>query len=285
MSEEALPAEGARPSGTWDLPPGKGRVAALELLELAARPVLVAMPDRDPVDRLYNPDVSDDDIRVHGPVSDDPADLVAEVERHAAWAAWIDGTPFGEGGELNEIGYEVVALMLRGSVRAALCGVFDDGPETADIRCYADGERAFMMGSLPGRTAIQLADFGELPEMLVAELPEAPFGSSSRAIWLAVDEHGLIKDGQDEDVGVIRELLARPRSGTAVLDMLAFGGLCAEFPDHGFVLVDTDLGRFALASIERSDGRRQLVLSPFSREMLRDWCRKMVDLSLEEGDI
>ncbi|WP_284745105.1 hypothetical protein [Amycolatopsis sp. RTGN1] len=258
------------------------RTAARELLELAAGPVLAAMPDREPVDRLYNPEVSDHDILVHGPVSDDPADLVAEVERHTAWAAWIDGTPFGVDGELNEVGFEVVSLMLRGSVRAALCGVFDEGPETADIRCYADGERAFMMGSLPGRTAIHLADFEELPEMLVAELPEAPFGASPRAIWLSVDDDGLVHDGQDADVGAMRELLGRPRSGTAVLDMLAFGGLCAEFPDHGFVLVDTDLGRFALAALDRGDGRRQLVLSPFSRGMLRDWCRKMVDLGQEE---
>lgn len=261
-----------------------GRTAARELLDLAAGPVLTAMPDRDPVDRLYNPDVSDAEIRVHGPTSDDPADLIAEVERHLEWAAWIEDTPFGEHGELNELGFEVVSLMLRGSVRAALCGVFDDAPRTADIRCYADGERAFMMGSLPGRTALQLADFDELPEMLVAELPEVPFGSSTRAIWLAVDDDGLLLDGQEDDVGAVRELLGRPRSGTAVLDMLAFGGLCAEFPDHGFVLVDTDLGRFALASIERSDGRRQLVLSPFSREMLREWCRKMVDLTLEGGE-
>ena len=258
------------------------RVAARELLELAAAPVLAAMPDREPVDRLYNPDLSDDDILVHGPVSDDPADLVAEVERHMAWAAWIEGTPFGQDGELNEIGFEVVSLMLRGSVRAALCGVFAEGPETADIRCYADGERAFMMGSLPDRTAIHLADFDQLPEMLVAELPEAPFGDAPRAIWLAVDEDGLVRDGQEDDVGALLELLARPRSGTAVLDMLAFGGLCAEFPDHGFVLVDTDLGRFALAALERLDGRRQLVLSPFTREMLRDWCRKMIDLGPEE---
>ena len=161
------------------------------------------MPDREPVDRLYNPDVSDHDIPRARAGLRRPRRLVGEVERHTAWAAWIDGTPFGVDGELNEVGFEVVSLMLRGSVRAALCGVFDHGPETADIRCYADGERAFMMGSLPGRTAIHLADFEELPEMLVAELPEAPFGASPRAIWLSVDDDGLVRDGQDDDVGAI----------------------------------------------------------------------------------
>jgi hypothetical protein len=34
--------------------------------------------------------------------------------------------------------------------------------------------------------------------------------------------------------------------------------------------------------LDRGEGRRQLVLSPFSRGMLRDWCRKMIDLGQEE---
>ncbi|MFD9892120.1 ESX secretion-associated protein EspG [Amycolatopsis sp. NPDC059027] len=251
------------------------RTAVLELLELAAAPVLEAMPERDPVDRLYNPEVTDEEIRVHGTVSDDPADLVAEVERHAAWAAALEGTPFGDDGELTEVGYEVVSLILRGSVRAAVSGVFEDGPETADIRCYADGEHALVMASLPDRTAIHLDDYARLPELVVGSLPDAPEGEF-RQIWLSVDEHGLIH-GQHEEVGALRELLARPRSGTAVLDVFAFGGLCAEFPEHGFVLLDTDVGRHVLCAIHRGGGQRQLVLAPFSRDMLIGWFREVVD--------
>ncbi len=262
--------------------PRQGRPAVRELLELAAAPVLAGIPDRAPVDSLYNPEITDEEIRLHGGVSDDPADLVVEVERHTAWAAWLADTPFGDGGELNDIGMEVVSLILRGSVRAALCGVFEGGPVTADIRGYADGERAFVMGALPDRTAIALSDFTKLPEMLLSDLPEVPTGRH-RQMWLEVDRAGLVCEGQEEDVGALRELLGRPRSGTAVFDLLAFGGLCAEFPDHGFVLLDTDIGRHVLAAIDRSGGRGQLVLSPFNRSLLAHWLRRMVDLGQEEA--
>jgi hypothetical protein len=255
-----------------------------ELLEVAAAPVLAAMPDREPVDRLYNPEVTDEDIRAHGPVSDDPADLVAEVERHAEWAAWLAETPFGEQGELNEVGFQVVSLILRGSVRAALCGVFEDDPETAEIRAYADGESAFVMSELPGRTAIEMSDFARLPEMLVEHVPEVPAGRC-RQVWLSVDEDGLVREGQEESVELLCDVLDRPRSGTALLDMLAFGGLCSEFPDHGFVLLDTDAGRHALAAITRGGGRRDLVLTPFSRAMLVDWFRRMFDIEDGGSDI
>lgn len=259
---------------------GTAGTFARELVELAAAPVVEAVGAGDPVDLLYDPDATDLDVRTHGGLSDDPADLVGEVERHLAWAAALDGTPFAERGELTGLGRHVTGLMLRGSVRAALRGVHEG--VTSEVRGYADGAHAFVLAEQPGHTEAVLADFGKLPDLLTAKLPDVPLGESGQ-LRLAVDDHGFVRSGQEDGVCLLRDVLARPRSGTAVLDLLAFGGLCAEFPDHGFVLLDTDLGRFALCDVDAGTGCRQLVFAPFSGGRLRAWLRRMTDLDVEQS--
>ncbi|MEC3979552.1 hypothetical protein [Amycolatopsis sp. H20-H5] len=248
-----------------------GGVSAAELIELAAGPVLGALPGRAAVDDQYNPEATDEEIRLHGPVSDDPAELVAEVERHVAWAAALDQTPFAEQGELTRPGLAMFSLVLRGSVRGVLSGVYDTEPSEREMRLYGDGESVLLWNILPDRTQFEYTDFGDLPELVAGSLPPVPEGVGD-PVRVALDEHGMVAEGQEDEVGLITDLLARERAGTTLVDLVAFGGLCAEYPDNGFVLVDNDLGRHALCVAER-----ELRLVPLGRRALCDWLRKSVE--------
>jgi hypothetical protein len=248
-----------------------------ELLEAAARPVLEAVPERVAADDFYHPDFSDEEVRSLGPLSGDPADLPAEVERHTMLADMLANTPFGDLGELNEAGMKVFSLFLRGSVRAALSGVFALSPGTADIRCYSDGESAFLWSvRADGGVDFCLDEFPAFAAMIMDYLPDAPDGVSE-TIRIAADGHGVIAEGQDDKVGAVQDFLARERTGTTLVDLVAFGGLCSEYPEHAMVVVDNDLGRHAVAVVSDGKSRRELVLMKSSRALMADWFGKSVE--------
>jgi hypothetical protein len=248
-----------------------------ELLEAAARPVLEAMPDRVAADDFYHPDFSDEEVRALGPLSGDPADLAVEVERHTMLANMLANTPFGDQGELNEAGMKVFSLFLRGSVRAALSGVFAATPGPADIRCYADGESAFLWSVRPdGGIDFCLDEFPAFATLILDYLPSAPDGVSE-PIRITADGHGLITEGQDDKFGAVQDFLARERRGTTLVDLVAFGGLCSEYPEHAMVVVDNDLGRHAVAVLNTGKSRRELVLMPSSRALMTEWFGKSVE--------
>jgi hypothetical protein len=246
------------------------------LLEVAARPVLEVMPERAPVDHLYQPNVTDEEIRAHGTMSEDPADLVAEVERHTEWASVLERTPFGDFGELNDVGLRVFSLVLRGSIRAALSGVFAGEPHTLDIRGYSDGAAALVWcWRHDGAASFRGSEFAAFPELILDMLPTVADGVSE-TVRITSDDEGVVDEGQDDKIGSVLEFLARKRAGTIVVDLVAFGGLCAEFPEHGFVIVDNDLGRHVLAAA-KIDGQRELVLAKLSRRALSGWLRRNVE--------
>lgn len=74
---------------------------------------------------------------------------------------------------------------------------------------------------------------------------------------------------------VLRSVPER-RTGTVVLDLVAFGGLNAEYPDYGFVIVDNDLGRFVLYAAP-SEG--WLMFGGMDRRALAGWLHEAVDSS------
>jgi hypothetical protein len=248
-----------------------------ELIELAARPVLDAVPERVAADHFYHPDFTDDEVRSLGPLSGDPADLPGEVERHTALANMLVNTPFGEKGELNDVGMKLFSLFLRGSVRAALSGVFAQAPGTADIRCYADGESALLWSVRPdGGIDFSVDDFTEFSQLILEYLPDAPDGVSE-TVRIKADGQGLIDEWQDDKVGAVLDFLARERTGTTLLDLVAFGGLCSEYPDHAMVIVDNDLGRHLVLMHSEGTGRRELALLKSSDLILTTWLRKSVE--------
>jgi hypothetical protein len=248
-----------------------------ELLEVAARPVLAAAPQRVSADAFYHPDFTDDEVRSLGPLSDDPADLPAEVERHAALADMLVNTPFGDKGELNAVGMQLFSLFLRGSVRAVLTGVFAQAPGKADIRCYADGQSALLWNVRPdGGVEFCVDDFAELPRLILEYLPDAPDGVLE-PIRLSADRRGVIAEGQDDKVGAVEDFLERERTGTTVVDLVAFGGLCSEYPEHGMLIIDNDLGRHMLGTLSHGKSRRELVLVRSGYRVLTTWLRKSVE--------
>jgi hypothetical protein len=248
-----------------------------ELLEIAARPVLDAMPGRVAADDFYHPDFSDEEVRSLGPLSGDPADLAVEAERHTMMANMLVNTPFGEQGELNEAGMKVFSLFLRGSVRAALSGVFATTPGTADIRCYADGESAFLWSVRPdGGIDFCLDEFPAFASLILDYLPSAPDGVSE-PIRLTADSRGVLAEGQDDKFGAVQDFLARERRGTTLVDLVAFGGLCSEYPEHALIVVDNDLGRHTVAVLSTGKSRRELVLMPSSKALMAEWFGKSVE--------
>ena len=248
-----------------------------ELLEVAARPVLDAVPQRESADAFYHPDFTDDEVRSLGPLSEDPADLPAEVERHAALADMLVNTPFGDGGELNAVGMKLFSLFLRGSVRAVLTGVFTKAPGRADIRCYADGLSALLWSVRPdGGVEFCVDDFAELPRLILEYLPDAPDGVFE-TIRITADSWGVIVEGQDDKVGAVQDFLERKRTGTTVLDLVAFGGLCSEYPEHAMLIIDNDLGRHMLSTLSHGKSRRELVLVKSGHRVMTAWLRKSVE--------
>ncbi|SDX12886.1 EspG family protein [Amycolatopsis xylanica] len=249
------------------------------LMELAAGPVLAAVPERHSIFDQYQPDLTDDEIRF-GVYSEDPADLIADAERHIQRAIFLEEMGAGEHGELNESGFQFFSVLLRGSVRAVLTGVYEDLPGVLDLRAYSDDEGGLLVQV---RHPDRRWDFKggadvRLPEEIVARLPKAPPGRAAM-VRVPVSEDGTIDVAHSGKVDEVMDLLERPRSGTTVIDLVAFGGLCAEFPEHGFVLVDTDIGRYALAEWGGGDRSRELLLIGMTDEM----CETFFRISVEGG--
>jgi hypothetical protein len=248
-----------------------------ELLDAAARPVLDTVPRRVSVDDFYHPDFTDEEVRALGPLSGDPADLVAEVERHMTVAEAFANTPFGDGSELNDLGMKMFSLVLRGSVRAVLTGVFEQKPERVDIRCYGDGESAFAWSERPdGGLDFCGDEFSELPRLILDYLPHAADGVFE-TIWISADGRGVFREGQDEKTGAVLDFLARERTGTTVVDLVAYGGLCSEYPEQGFVVVDNDLGRHVLTAVTEDESRRDLILVKSGHRSLAAWFQRSVE--------
>lgn len=248
-----------------------------ELLEVAARPVLEALPERMSVDDFYHPDFTDEEVRSFGPLSGDPADLVAEVERHTAMVGLLANTPFVEAGELTELGMRTFSVMLRGSIRAVLSGVFAAAPRTLAIHCYADGESAFAWSRhSDGCTHFRGDEFANLPMLIVDYLPDAADGVAE-PVTIHADGRGVVAEGQDDRVGAVLDFLDRERAGTTLVDLVAFGGLCSEYPEHGFVIIDNDLGRHVLTCRSEGGSRRELMLAASGRTALAGWLGKSVE--------
>jgi hypothetical protein len=247
-----------------------------ELMKRAAEPVLRSVPERRSVYLGYDPEITDDEIRRLCPSYDEPADLVTQAERYAAKAALLGEAGLMENGELHPAAVRMHGVMLRGSVRGVLTGVFATEPRSVRVDCYADGHQAVVWRMRSGwRTTFSLSDFGELGPRVFGGLPHVPAGECA-PLRIQIDEHGVPLSGQEEEVSLVTDMLNRKRTGTAVLDLVAFGGLNAEYPDYGFVIVDNDLGRFVLYAAP-SEG--WLMFGGMDRRALAGWLHEAVDLS------
>ncbi|HET6499177.1 MAG TPA: hypothetical protein VFG87_00300 [Amycolatopsis sp.] len=239
-----------------------------ELMCEAARPVLDAVPARPLCHDLYAPHATDADLeRLRRPVagSADPADLVAEIEAHNAYMALLRGTPLIEDGELSRVGMRAFDLMLRAPFRLMLSGVSESSAAPLDVRCYADEALGLLWNHGPDEVTMRgLTLQGMLSEVIGALPRERP--GRAPVLHLSADADGVIPAWQQPDVDRLRAFLARKRRGTAVLDLLAFDTVFAEFPDPGFVLIDASAGRHVLASWGTG-----LVLRPAGSRWLSWW--------------
>lgn len=252
-----------------------------DLMKRAAEPVLRAVPERRSVYLGYDPEITDDEIRRLCPSYDEPGDLVAQAERYAAKAAMLEEAGLMENGEIHPSAVQMHGVMLRGSVRGVLTGVFATEPRAVRVDFYGDGHQAVVWRMRTGRrTTFSLSDFGELGARVFGGLPHVPAGDrdiQNRApLRIQIDGHGVPLTGQEEEVGLVGDMLSRPRTGTVILDLVAFGGLNAEYPDYGFVIIDNDLGRFVLYSAP-SEG--WLMFGGMDRLALAGWLHEAVDLS------
>ncbi|WP_215549491.1 hypothetical protein [Amycolatopsis sp. CA-230715] len=259
-------------------------VTVFDLFEDAVRPVLEAVPRRAGVEDLYNPEIRDEDIGKLDVGSADPADLVAEAERYLDLADSMARMGIGEHGVLNETGRRVYSVMLKGPVRSVLSGVHENAPSPLDIRAYADEEAGILWyWRGDGTVSIRGSLFEELPDKIAELLPEHPAGHS-KAIRIRAGREGVVPVGQRRKAEAVREMLARPRTGTILLDLMAFGTVFAEYPRHGFAVIDNDLGRYALA-VHDTEGEGDpsdcsLVLCEFSAEALAGWIDVCLELAM-----
>ncbi len=256
-----------------------------ELLTEAARPVLDAVPERASTWDLYAPYATDDDVeRIRYPLSrsDDPADLVAEAEEHNAWMAQLRDSPFVEGGDLTDDAMRAFALMLRGPIRMVLTGVHSglDGP--LDVRVYADTAAGVLWSWRPDSTEVGGWGYRELRTLfdrVVGFVPEQRRGRFG-SVMLQAGPSGELAGRDAEQAGRVREFLRRPRTGTTVVDLMAFDRRCAQFPRLGYVVVDNDLGRHVLATVTEPGEGTQLFLVPSDRDRLAQWMTDAVEAAM-----
>jgi hypothetical protein len=258
-----------------------------ELFDEAVRPVLDAVPNRATIDDLYTPGATEEDLlaaRRHSG-SEDPADLVAEAERHNAMAAAMSHMGLGEFGELNETGERVFSVMLRGPIRSVLTGVHENAPSPLDIRCYADDRAGIVWSWRPdGSSLVKGAGFREFPDRVADCLPAHHDGRLS-TIRIAADENGVVPESHEDDVAALRSFFARKRVGTILVDFIAYDTLFAEYPRHGFALIDNDLGRFALTVHDTTIGPGcTLQLCEFSGDALASWMEEGIELAMATRD-
>jgi hypothetical protein len=259
-----------------------------ELLTEAARPVLDAVPERASTWDLYAPFATDDDVeRIRYPLSRpgdtaDPAALIAEVEEHNAWMAQLRDSPFVEGGDLTEDAMRAFALMLRGPIRMVLTGVHSglDGP--LDVRVYADTEAGVLWSWRPDTTQVGGWGFTELRvlfDRVVGFVPEQRRGRFG-SLMLRAGARGELTGRDAERAALVREFLRRPRTGTTVVDLMAFDRRCAQFPRLGYVVVDNDLGRHVLATVTEPGEGAQLFLVSSDRDRLAQWMTEAVEAAM-----
>ncbi|WP_020669717.1 hypothetical protein [Amycolatopsis nigrescens] len=257
-----------------------------ELLEMAARPALEALPRRVTVDDLFNPDASDEDIRggAFAFGSDNPADLAAEAEQHNAWAVALEQVGLGKHGELNETGVRMAGLMLRGPVRVVLSGLHEKASGTLDIRCYADDRSGVIWSWRPdGSSMIRGGGFYQLFERIVEFVPDWPEGRAD-TIRVPADAKGVIDEGYRDKVEELKAFLARERAGTLVLDLVAYNTLCSEYLEHAFLVIDNDLGRHVLATLGDDGPERGILLTKSSPDALAWWMEESVEQAIERRD-
>lgn len=259
-----------------------------ELLTEAARPVLDAVPQRASTWDLYAPYATDDDVeRIRYPLSRtqdtaDPAALVAEVEAHNAWMAQLRDSPFVEGGDLTDDAVRAFGLMLRGPIRMVLTGVHRDLAGPLDVRVYADTAAGVLWSWRPDTTQVGGWGFRELRflfDKVVGFVPEQPYGRFG-SLMLRAGERGELTGRDAERAARVREFLRRPRTGTTVVDLMAFDRRCAQFPRLGYVVVDNDLGRHVLATVTEPGEGAQLFLVPSDRDGLARWMTDAVEAAM-----
>jgi len=256
-----------------------------ELLTEAARPVLDTVPQRAGTWDLYAPFATDDDVeRIRYPLgrSDDPGDLVAEVEEHNAWMARLRDSPFVEGGDLTDDAMRAFALMLRGPIRLVLTGVHDELAGPLDVRVYADTAAGVLWSWRPDTTQVGGWGFRELRflfDRVVGFVPQRPHGRFG-SMMLRAGPRGELTGRDAERARRVREFLRRPRTGTTVVELMAFDRRCAQFPGLGYVVVDNDLGRHVLATVAEPGADAQLFLVPSDRDGLARWMTEAVEAAM-----
>jgi hypothetical protein len=259
-----------------------------DLLNEAARPVLDAMPQRVSCRHLYVPHISDSDLeRLRGPASrsPDPDDLVAEIEEHNAWMAQLRHSPFVAEGDFTDAAMEAFALMLRGPIRVTLAGVHSGSAVPLDVRCYADESAGMLWNWRPEAVDIRGWGFDRLSylfDRVVEYLPAQPQGRA-QTIYLPADAEGVISARHADRVEAVRSFLRRKRTGTYLVELLAYQLICAEYPKLGFVIIDNDLGRHVLATFSGAGADSALVLRASSGPGLAEWMEGCVEAVLTRG--
>ncbi|WP_026360661.1 ESX secretion-associated protein EspG [Amycolatopsis nigrescens] len=248
-----------------------------ELVDEVIAPLTRAVPRRLSVMQFYDPDADP-----ASPPGLPLADLAAEAARHSYWHDRLAELGLSEGGRLVPGMPELLDAMRRGDVRGVLTGVFAGRPEPVQVQFFGGKQHAALISRVGDQAVLRTGSAEDLVRLVLEQLPDRPPGRGD-VLRLDAGPLGVLGPECAAEVAHIRELGARPRLGTVLVDLSVGDKVVANHPGGTYALLDTADGRHALAGSVDCAGNWSLLCRPISTAKAGEWLAESIHQHEEPG--
>ncbi|MQA09143.1 MAG: hypothetical protein GEU98_11475 [Pseudonocardiaceae bacterium] len=175
-------------------------------------------------------------------------------------------------GRLTEQGRRGVDTLGRGHIQLSVRAVFHHEPQPLLARAAADRESsAVLVDGVPTRPPrIRYAERAGLIPGVLALLPQYTPGTSEFAM-IHADAQGSVPAEYATELTTVRDTIARPRKGTAMIGLSVCGHAAYDHTRPSLLVLDNDDGRYVLGLLNNQHGGTTLLHHPGSNEVISAW--------------
>jgi hypothetical protein len=256
--------------------------AVFDVIDEVIAPITAVVRDRPSVMEFFDPEFKLPAVLENEPAGGGESEggsvglsVADEAEQYVKFVSGMAAIGLVSEGAVTPEAVGLYRALRGGFIRGAVTGVFPTRPKPWEVRFFGDEEYTTVLNTLDTQARLRSGFLSSLPGWVFDGLPERKPGPGE-FLEIHADESGLIPESSAADLATIRELAARPRLGTVLVDLTVRDSILTEYPHGAFGLVDNDLGRYQFSASLNEDGRWMIGWGPATRRTAEQWIVRAV---------
>jgi hypothetical protein len=255
-------------------------LAVFDVIDEVIAPITEVVRDRPSVMEFFDPE-----FQLPAVLGSDPPavtesgvtelSVAEEAEQYVKFLTGMAAIGLVSDGEVTPQAVGLYRALRGGFIRGAVTGVFPARSRPWEVRFFGDEEYTTVLNTFDTQARLRSGFLSALPGWVFDGLPEHQPGPGE-FLQIRADSNGLVTAESAAELAILRELAARPRLGTVLVDLTVRNAVLTEYPHGAFGLIDNDLGRYQFSASREPDGGWTIAWGPATRHTAEQWIVRAV---------